>query len=99
MKSSIEYKELRSDIISQLETIKDVASTEKRDLTTDENNQVDGLLTEVDNLDAMIERSEKLETIKRNSAVISGTKATKVEKEIRDYSAQKFFLMKQLEKE
>ena len=36
MKSSIEYKELRSDIISQLETIKDVASTEKRDLTTDE---------------------------------------------------------------
>ena len=88
MKSSIEYKELRSDIISQLETIKDVASTEKRDLTTDENNQVDGLLTEVDNLDAMIERSEKMETIKRNSAVISGTKATKVEKEIRDYSFQ-----------
>ena len=79
MKSSIEYKELRSDIISQLETIKDVASTEKRDLTTDENNQVDGLLTEVDNLDAMIERSDKMETIKRKSAVISGTKATKVE--------------------
>ena len=41
MKTSIELKELRSDIISQLENIKDVASTEKRDLTEDENNQVD----------------------------------------------------------
>ena len=46
MKTSIELKELRSDIISQLENIKDVASTEKRDLTEDENNQVDGLLTD-----------------------------------------------------
>ena len=36
MKTSIELKELRSDIISQLENIKDVASTEKRDLTEDE---------------------------------------------------------------
>ena len=61
MKTSIELKELRSDIISQLENIKDVASTEKRDLTEDENNQVDGLLTDVDNLDTKIERAEKME--------------------------------------
>jgi HK97 family phage major capsid protein len=88
MKTSIELKELRSDIISQLENIKDVASTEKRDLTQDENNQVDGLLTEVDNLDTKIERAEKLETIKRNSAIISGVETKKVEKEIRDYSFQ-----------
>ena len=91
MKTSIELKELRSDIISQLENIKDVASTEKRDLTEDENNQVDGLLTEVDNLDTKIERAEKMETIKRNSAVVSGVETKKVEKEIRKYSFQDAF--------
>ncbi len=88
MKTSIELKELRSDIISQLENIKDVASTEKRDLTEDENNQVDGLLTEVDSLDTKIERAEKMETIKRNSAVVSGVETKKVEKEVRNYSFQ-----------
>lgn len=88
MKTSIILKEERSDIISQLENIKDVATTEERDLTSDENNQVDGLLTEIDNLDAKIERAEKLETIKRNAAVVSGVTSTKVEKEVRDYSFQ-----------
>ena len=91
MKTSIELKEVRSDIISQLENIKDVASTEKRDLTEDENNQVDGLLTEVDSLDTKIERAEKMETIKRNSAVFSGTETKKVEKELRNYSFQDAF--------
>ena len=88
MKNSIELKEMRSDIIDSLENIKDVASTEERDLTQDENNQVDGLLTEIDNLDAKIERAEKLETIKRNTAVVSGTVSKKMPKEIRDYSFQ-----------
>ena len=88
MKTSIILKEERSDIISQLENIKDVATTEERDLTSDENNQVDGLLTEIDNLDAKIERAEKMETIKRNAAVVSGVTSTKVEKEVRDYSFQ-----------
>jgi HK97 family phage major capsid protein len=88
MKTSIILKEERSDIISQLENIKDVATTEERDLTSDENSQVDGLLAEVDNLDAKIERAEKMETIKRNAAVVSGVTSTKVEKEVRDYSFQ-----------
>tara|TARA_R100000655_G_scaffold304_10_gene1320 strand:- start:474 stop:1691 length:1218 start_codon:yes stop_codon:yes gene_type:complete len=88
MKTSIELKEMRSDIIDSLENIKDVASTEERDLTQEENEQVDGLLTEVDSLDAKIERAEKMETIKRNAAVVSGVTATKVDKEVRDYSFQ-----------
>ena len=50
MKSSNDLKSERADIISSLENIKDVATGEERDLTTDENTQVDGLLTEVDNL-------------------------------------------------
>ena len=88
MKTSIILKEERSDIISQLEAIKDVATTESRDLSSDENNEVDGLITEVDNLDAKIKRAEKLETIKRNSAVVSGVVSTNVPKEIEDYSFQ-----------
>ena len=86
MKTSIILKEERSDIISQLENIKDVATTEERDLTSDENSQVDGLLTEIDNLDAKIERAEKIETIKRNAAVVSGVTATKSNKEWRNWS-------------
>jgi len=88
MKTSIVLKEERSDIISQLESIKDVATTEERDLSSEENNQVDGLLTEVDSLDTKIERAEKMETIKRNAAVVSGVTSNKVEKEIKDYSFQ-----------
>ena len=89
MKNSIELKELRSDIISNLENIKDVATTEERDLTQDENNQVDGLLTEVDELDVKIERAEKLETIKRNTAVVSGVSAsTKKDKDLDKFTFQ-----------
>ena len=67
MKNSKELKEMRSDIISSLESIKDVATTEERDLTQDENNQVDGFLTEVDELDVKIERSEKMEKSLRDA--------------------------------
>ncbi len=86
MKTSIILKEERSDIISQLENIKDVATTEERDLTSEENEQVDGLLQEVDNLDVQIERAEKMETIKRNAAVVSGVTAKKNDKEYRNWS-------------
>ena len=44
MKSSIELKELRNDIISELEVIKLTATAEERDLTSDENNDLHTLL-------------------------------------------------------
>ena len=72
MKNSKELKEMRSDIISSLESIKDVATTEERDLTQDESNQVDGFLTEVDELDVKIERSEKMEKSLRDAAKVTG---------------------------
>ena len=72
MKTSIELKELRSDLIAQLENIEEVATADERDLTQDENSQVDGLLTEVDNLDAKIERAEKIESVKRTAAAVAG---------------------------
>tara|TARA_R110001599_G_scaffold36785_1_gene114991 strand:- start:513 stop:1103 length:591 start_codon:yes stop_codon:yes gene_type:complete len=88
MKTSIILKEERSDLISQLDSIKDIATTETRDLTSEENIEVDGLLTDVDNLDAKIERAEKIETIKRNSAVVSGVVSTNIPKEVENYSFQ-----------
>ena len=89
MKNSIELKEMRSDIISTLEGIKELATKEERDLTQDENNQVDGLLTEVDELDTKIERAEKMETIKRNAAVVSGVSAsTKKDKDLDKFTFQ-----------
>ena len=88
MKTSIILKEERSDIISQLENIKDAATTEERDLTSEENDQVDGLLTEIDNLDSKIVRAEKIETIKRNAAVVSGVTATKKDKDLEKFTFQ-----------
>jgi hypothetical protein len=72
MKCSNELKQERSDVIAQLENIKDVATTEERDLTTEENDQVDGLLEEADTLSAKIERAEKIEANLRNAAKVSG---------------------------
>jgi len=89
MKNSKELKEMRSDIISSLEGIKDVATTEERDLTKDENNQVDGFLTEVDELDTKIERAEKMEKSLRDAAKVTGTIVEpKKDKDVETFSFQ-----------
>lgn len=88
MKSSIELKELRNDIISELEVIKLTATAEERDLTTDENDNMDSLLKKADDLSVKIERAEKVETEIRNNAKFSGTPVQKVntEKSTRGWS-------------
>ena len=78
MKSSIELKELRNDIISELEVIKETATAEERDLTTDENDNMDSLLKKADDLSAKIERAEKVETEIRKSVKFAGTPVQKV---------------------
>ena len=78
MKSSIELKELRNDIISELEVIKETAPAEERDLTTDENDNMDSLLKKADDLSAKIERAEKVETEIRKSVKFAGTPVQKV---------------------
>lgn len=89
MKNSKELKEMRSDIISSLESIKDVATTEERDLTQDESNQVDGFLTEVDELDVKIERSEKMEKSLRDAAKATGVVVEpKKNKDVETFSFQ-----------
>lgn len=89
MKNSIELKEMRSDLISKLEVIKEVATNEERDLTNDENTEMDGILTKVDDIDTKIVRAEKVEKSIRESALVSGASVNndiKDTKEVRDYS-------------
>ena len=88
MKSSIELKEERNDIISKLEVIKETATAEERDLTSDENNNMDSLLKNADDLSVKIERAEKVETEIRNNAKFSGTPVQKINvtKEKRNWS-------------
>jgi len=88
MKSSIELKELRNDIISKLEVIKETATAEERDLTTDENNDMDTLLKNADEYSVKIERAEKVETEIRNNVKLAGTPVQKIntDKELRGWS-------------
>ena len=78
MKSSIELKEMRNDIIDSLEVIKETATAEERDLTSEENNEMDSLLKNADELSAKIERAEKVETEIRNNVKLAGTPVQKV---------------------
>ena len=54
MKSSIELKELRSDYISKLEVIKETCKAEERELNSDENTEMDSILTKIDEVDVKI---------------------------------------------
>ena len=78
MKSSIELKEMRNDIIDSLEVIKETATAEERDLTSEENDSMDSLLKNADELSAKIERAEKVETEIRNNVKLAGTPVQKV---------------------
>jgi HK97 family phage major capsid protein len=74
MKNSNELKELRNDIFGQLEVIKVVAENEDRDLTKEENENVDSLLASIDKMDVKIERAEKIEKSLRAASMVGGTK-------------------------
>ena len=61
MKNSLELKELRSEFISSLEVMKKTAENEERDLTQEENTEMDTILKKIDDMDVKIERAEKAE--------------------------------------
>ena len=89
MKSSIELKELRSDYISKLEVIKKTAELEDRDLTKEENTEMDSVLAKVDDMDVKIKRAQRAEEALKTAAMVSGTKIEAKEvKELGDYSFQ-----------
>tara|TARA_R110002072_G_scaffold121850_1_gene256050 strand:+ start:5747 stop:6982 length:1236 start_codon:yes stop_codon:yes gene_type:complete len=73
MKNSIVLKEERSAFISDLEDIKNLATTEERDLSKKENTNVDSLLAKIDEVDTLIERAEKVEGQLKRAASLSGS--------------------------
>lgn len=79
MKNSKELKELRSDLIGELESIKLVAENEKRDLTIEENDNMDSLLSKIDDNDVAITRAEKVETNLKLAASATGAKISSVD--------------------
>jgi len=89
MKNSKELKELRSDLISKLEVIKEIATAEERDLSTEENTEMDTILKECDEMDVKIERAEKTEAALRNAAKVSGASvSTKTDKDLNKFTFQ-----------
>ncbi len=70
---SIELKELRAEVLGELEVIQKTAEAEEnRDLTEEENTSVDALLAKADDYASKIKRAEKIEKSLRESALISG---------------------------
>tara|TARA_Y100000004_G_scaffold173316_1_gene211055 strand:- start:6293 stop:7570 length:1278 start_codon:yes stop_codon:yes gene_type:complete len=81
MKNSIALKEERADVMTKLEGIKDLAVSEERDLTKDENAQVDELLKSIDVVDEKISRAEKVEAQLKRAASFAGSVSTSDKKE------------------
>ena len=88
MKKSLELKEKRSELVNELEAMHDVAKNEKRDLTKSETSNVDKVLSNIDNLDADIERAEKVEAQLRSNAKLAGASVSTPKADKR-YSIQK----------
>ncbi len=88
MKNSIELKEVRSDYISKLEVLKKTAELEDRDLTQEENTEMDSVLQKIDDMDVKIKRAERAEEALKTAARVSGTKIESPSntKETRDWS-------------
>ncbi len=86
---SFKLKEERAVFIQNMETLIDVAKTEERDLTEDEQSQWDGFNTEIENLDKKIGIAVRQEELNKSIAAnMSAAKPTKQVKELRDYSFQ-----------
>jgi|9_EtaG_2_1085328.scaffolds.fasta_scaffold00083_13 HK97 family phage major capsid protein len=72
MKKSLDLKETRSDLVSKLEGVHGLATSEKRELTKSEAKKVDTMISKIDDLDVNIKRAEKIESELRSAAAVSG---------------------------
>jgi len=88
MKKSLDLKETRSDLVSKLEDVHGLATSEKRELSKSEAKKVDTMISKIDNLDVNIKRAEKIESEMRNAAAVSGAKVSQPKADQR-YSIQK----------
>ena len=87
--NSFKLKEERATMVENMEAILNLAKSEERDITEDEQGQWDGFNTEIENIDKKIAIAERQEELNKSIAAnISAAKPTKEVKELRDYSFQ-----------
>ena len=87
--NSFKLKEERATMVENMEAILNLAKSEERDITEDEQGQWDGFNTEIENIDKKIAIAERQEELKKSIAAnISAAIPTKEVKELRDYSFQ-----------
>ena len=87
MKKSLELKETRSDLVSKLEEVHSLATSEKRELTKTEGKNVDSYIDKIDDLDMSITRAEKIEAELRANVSVAGAPVQTVKADKR-YSIQ-----------
>ena len=86
---SFKLKEERSVFVENMEAILEVAKSEDRDLTDDEQKQWEGFDAEIESIDKKIAIAERQEHLNKSIAAnLSATKPTKEKKELKDYSFQ-----------
>jgi len=89
MKKSLELKETRSGLVETLESIKNTAEGETRNLNEAEAIEVDNTLEAIDKLDVELKRAEKMESELRNAAAVSGAKvSSKTDKDLERFTFQ-----------
>ena len=89
MKKSLELKETRSSLVETLESIKNTAEGETRNLNEAEATEVDSTLDKIDALDVEIKRAERMENEMRIAASVGGASvSSNIPKEKREYSFQ-----------
>ena len=87
--NSFKLKEERATMVENMEAILNLAKSEERDITEDEQGQWDGFNTEIENIDKKIAIAERQEELNKSIAAnISAAKPTKEVKELRNYSFQ-----------
>tara|TARA_R110000824_G_scaffold3916_3_gene18707 strand:+ start:2244 stop:3482 length:1239 start_codon:yes stop_codon:yes gene_type:complete len=87
MKKSLELKETRSDLVSKLEGLHSLATSEKRELNKTEGKNVDAYINKIDALDVSIKRSEKIEAELRANVSVAGSPIATIKADKR-YSIQ-----------
>ena len=87
--NSFKLKEERASIVENMEAIINLAASEDRDITEEEQKEWDGFNTEIESIDKKITIAERQEELNKSIAAnVSATKPTKEVKELRDYSFQ-----------
>lgn len=72
MPNPIELREKRAALVAQARQIVDKADTEKRGLTTEEQQQYDRMMADVDTIKADIDREERLASVEKEMAAPAG---------------------------